>query len=213
MSRAERDVGRLVLGQQVEDRGFLRYVTREASPASVTLESRPFVSVRVPFKEFTRTLGRRLFAAGLSNRLKKLVGATGIEHVTPPVSPRRCQGSSADCGKHSPSVQLLTHRVANPAPRLLRRLAQTVAWDPLAVGVIVWDPGRSRRARLRLSCRWCAARHSGDCRETDKTSERHGDKTHVSLHPCTVFPGDVFPSPSRPEARRYARLGSDNGSL
>ena len=84
---------------------------------------------------------------------------------------------------------------ANPEPRLLRRIAQTMPWDPLAVSVISRNPGGSRRrswrARLDLGCRRCrcrcAPRHSGDLRETDKTSEHRGNKTHVTVHPISIL--------------------------
>jgi hypothetical protein len=111
------------------------------------------------------------------------------------LSQRRCRASSEGRCRRSPSLPFpCAYRAANPEPRLLRRIAQTMPWDPLAVSVISRNPGGSRRrswrARLYLSCRRCrrrcAPRHSGDRRETDETSEHHGNKTHVTFHPISI---------------------------
>ena len=65
---------------------------------------------------------------------------------------------------------------------LLRRVAEAVAGDPLAVRIVVRNPGHSRRARILLSgarrapcyrCNRCDAHH--------KTGEHQGNITHVHV--------------------------------
>jgi hypothetical protein len=140
-----------------------------------------------------RTAQRRISAVALGY----LAGSTSSRwprsrHQTAsgPGPRRRCRGSWAGRYGRSPPLPSLTRRATSPTPRLLRRFAQTVARNPLAVSVIGGNPGRSwrrsRRACLRLSCRRRAPRHSGNHRETDKTCEHHGDKTHVNVHSILV---------------------------
>src|SRR5262249_19236776 len=65
------------------------------------------------------------------------------------------RGSGAGWSPHDflPGLSCLPRRRpergTNP---LFRRLAQAVAGDPLAVRIVVRNPGHSRRARVLLSC-------------------------------------------------------------
>jgi hypothetical protein len=73
---------------------------------------------------------------------------------------------------------------------LLRRVAQAVARDPLAVRVVVRNPGHSCRARILLSCARRAPRNRCDAHQ--KAGERHGKRTHVHVPSscgCIHLPG------------------------
>jgi hypothetical protein len=72
---------------------------------------------------------------------------------------------------------------------LLRRVAQAVAGDPLAVRIIVRNPGHSRRARVLLSCARCAPRdRCNRCDANHKAGEHYGNRTEVHVLP----PADAF---------------------
>ena len=71
---------------------------------------------------------------------------------------------------------------------LLRRLAQAVAGDPLAVRVVVRNPGHSGRARVFLSATRRASRQRVNrCDARDKAGEHHGKRTHVHV----LLPADA----------------------
>jgi len=93
--------------------------------------------------------------------------------------------SSLTYGLHLPSIDRPRNRAGKFYRALLRRLAQAVAGDPLAVRVVVRNPGHSRRACVPLSCGRRAPRHHGNsCDAHYKAGEHHGGWTHVHV-PCS----------------------------
>jgi hypothetical protein len=113
--------------------------------------------------------------------------------------------SSLTYGLHLPSIDRPRNRAGKFYRALLRRLAQAVAGDPLAVRVVVRNPGHSRRARVPLSCGRRAPRHHGNsCDAHHKAGEHNGGWTHVHV------PSSCGASITRRRARDRCRYPGDD---